>query len=98
MNRYSATQPPGSGPTTNSRSVATLGYALDLFRRTRNLSDADLAAWLSTRPESLAEMADMRRPEPDESDFNLRCAEIAQSTGSDAFALRTLLRWLRTCG
>ncbi|MGH2388411.1 MAG: hypothetical protein ACRDIE_09430, partial [Chloroflexota bacterium] len=82
----------------HAQSMATMGYALDLFRRTRNLSDSELASWLSIHPENLAEMAEMRRPEPDQSDFNLRCAEIARSTGSDAFALRTLLRWLRTCG
>jgi hypothetical protein len=98
MKSYAATQPKDTGAALDYRGVATLGYALELFGRTRDLSTADLASWLSTRPESLAEMADLRRPEPDESDFHLRCAEIARNTGCDAFALRTLLRWLRTCG
>jgi hypothetical protein len=72
--------------------------ALELFREERNLSRADLALWLSTDEENLEKMADLRRPEPDESDFHLQCAAIARRTGSDAFAVRMLLRWLRSHG
>ena len=81
-----------------ARHGTTLAYALERFRETRNLSAADLAVWLSTTEANLAGMAHIRRPEPDEADFHLRCAEIARKTESDAFALRTLLRWLRATG
>jgi hypothetical protein len=77
---------------------STMGQALETFRRARNLSQADLAAWLSVDEENLEKMTELRRPEPNESDFHLQCRAIARSTGGDAFALRTLLRWLRTHG
>lgn len=81
-----------------SSNSSTLGYALENFRQSRDLTPAGLAAWLSIKPERLAALAAEKRPEPDESDFNLRCAEIAKRTGCDAFALRILLRWLRASG
>jgi DNA-binding transcriptional regulator YiaG len=77
---------------------STMGQALDTFRRARNLSQADLAAWLSIDEENLEKIAEMRRPEPNESDFHLQCEAIAGSMSGDAFALRTLLRWLRIHG
>ncbi|HXT37477.1 MAG TPA: hypothetical protein VN837_18035 [Chloroflexota bacterium] len=81
-----------------SANTSTLGYALETFQQSRDLSPAGLAAWLSIKPERLSALAAERRPEPDEPDFNVRCAEIAERTGCDAFALRILLRWLRASG
>jgi hypothetical protein len=81
-----------------SSHTSTLGYALETFRESRDLSPAGLAAWLSLKPEKLPALAAERRPEPDESDFNMRCAAIAERAGCDAFALRILLRWLRASG
>ena len=94
----SATPTSGSSPAGMFGNAATMGHALETFQKARNLSSADLASWLSTDEESLEEMAEIRRPEPDESDFHMRCHAIARSTGSDAFAVRTLLRWLRAGG
>ena len=81
-----------------SANTSTLGYALESFRQSRGIASPALAAWLSVKPEGLAALAAERRPEPDEPDFNVRCAEIAERTGCDAFALRILLRWLRASG
>ncbi len=77
---------------------STMDQALETFRRARNLSRADLASWLSVDEEILERMAEMRRPEPDEADFHMQCRTIARHTSSDAFALRTMLRWLRSHG
>ena len=77
---------------------STMGHALESFRRDRSLSRADLASWLSVDEDILDRMAEMRRPEPDEADFHIQCRAIARSMSGDAFALRTMLRWLRTHG
>ena len=71
---------------------------MEAFQRHRDLTPAGLATWLSMDPEALPALAAVRRPEPDDADFNLRCAEIAENAACDAFALRILLRWLRSSG
>ncbi len=79
----------------SAHDTRTIGFALEVFQRSRCLSQAELADWLHVAPESLPTLASLRLPEPDAADFILRCSHAAHLTGCDAYALRTLLRWVR---
>lgn len=98
MSNQAVSTTPEKSPPSKLAQVVTLRYALEAFRRARGFTDAELALWLSISADGIGMTGSLRRPEPDEPDFNCRCAEIARLIGCDDFALRILLRWLRASG
>ena len=96
MNRECSTPAIASRLTIRLSHRSTMGPALETFRRVRALSRAELASWLSVDEAGLDRMAELPRPDPDEADFPIQCRAIARTTSGDAFAVRTMLRWLRS--
>lgn len=71
----------------------TLAPALEAFKAAQGFTDAQLAHWLGLTPAALPALAATVAPDPASPTFFDQCSAIAQTTGSDAYALRTLLRW-----
>lgn len=72
----------------------TLARDLEAFRASQGFSHEDLATWLGLDITLLPLLAEAERPDPSDGWFHQQCAVLAQRTGCDAFALRTMLRWL----
>ncbi len=74
--------------------AGALGPDLEVFRRSQGFTTAELARWLDMDSAGLAELAAAARPDPLSLSFHNQCALVARTHACDAFALRTLLRWV----
>ena len=81
-------------PVASSWRAGSLGSDLDAFQCCQGFGTAELAQWLGVDPASLADLASAVRPDPSSLSFHSDCAMIARLYACDAFALRTLLRWV----